>query len=345
MTTTELFLILGLVGMAGLTFWVLVESRRNRSPGADQGTVLLQQQIEGLRQQLTDAVGSMGRLVVESQKSVGERLEGANRTVQDVRQRLGQLEGATRQMIDVGKDISSLQDILRAPKIRGVMGELFLGDLLGQILPRDHYRLQHRFKTGDIVDAVISLGPSLVPVDAKFPLENFKRILEAGAENERGTARRMFLRDVKKHVDNVSTKYILPDEGTYDFALMYIPAENVYYETVIRENQTAEDNVAAYALEKRVIPVSPNCFYAYLQAIVLGFKGLTIEKCAKEVMDGLSRLQGDLGRFRKDFDVVGGHLLHAQAKYEDATRKLDRFTDQFGDRLRLTGGAAEEIES
>src|SRR5205085_11900774 len=182
------------------------------------------------------------------------------------------------------------------------MGELFLGDLISQLLPREHYTMPYRFKSGDAVDAVIRIGQRLVPADAKFPYENFKRVVEAAGESERVAARKQFLRDVKKHVDAIATKYVLPDEGTYDFALMYIPAENVYYETIIRDE---EPGLAAYAINRKVVPVSPNSFYAYLQAIVLGLRGLRIEARAHEVMGQLTRLGGDLGRLRDDFRLIG----------------------------------------
>ena len=154
---------------------------------------------------------------------------------------LGGLEEANRHIYEVGKDIASLQEILRAPKLRGGLGEFFLEDLLAQILPPQHFSTQHAFRSGEKVDAVIKLGASLVPVDAKFPLENFKRI--AGSDERRGKKPRQeaILRPMcKKHIDAIAGKYILPDEGTYDFALMYIPAENVYYETIIKDEAPDE---------------------------------------------------------------------------------------------------------
>src|SRR4029453_11220038 len=132
-----------------------------------------------------------------------------------------------------------------------------------------------------------------VPVDSKFPLEDFRRLLQATDDEERSRARKAFIARVRKHIDDIAAKYICPDEGTYDFALMYIPAENVYYESIIRDEEPA---LGGYALERRVIPVSPNCFYAYLQAIVLGLRGLRIEAHAQEVVGQLARLTGDLGR-------------------------------------------------
>jgi DNA recombination protein RmuC len=178
------------------------------------------------------------------------------------------------------------------------------------------------------VDAVIRLGNSLVPVDAKFPLENFKRVREAVTDDDRLRARRLFVADVKKHVDAIAGKYILPDEGTYDFALMYIPAENVYYETIIKDDGWGEKNLSHYALSKRVIPVSPNSFYAYLQAIVLGLKGMRIEDRAKEIIQYLSRLQGDFARFRDDFALIGKHMGHAESSYQNAERRLDQFAQK-----------------
>ncbi len=243
-----------------------------------------------------------------------------------ISQTLGGLAVAAQQMVDVGNKVSGLEDLLRPPKLRGGLGETLLAELLAQILPAKAYRLQHRFRSGERVDAVICLGDSLVPVDAKFPLESFRRLTAATDEAEATRERKVFMRAVKSHIDQIAWKYILPDEHTYDFALMYIPAENVYYETILKDD--GEDGLFPFALEKRVIPVSPNSFYAYLQVVIHGLKGLQIEERAKEIMDHLNRLRVDQDRFRQEFDVLGSHLQNARKKYEDAQRSLDHFEDK-----------------
>jgi DNA recombination protein RmuC len=243
-----------------------------------------------------------------------------------ISQTLGGLAVAAQQMVDVGHKVSSLEELLRPPKLRGGMGETLLAELLAQILPEKAYRLQHRFNSGERVDAVICLGDALVPVDAKFPLESFRRMTAIKNEAEAARERKVFMRAVKAHIDEIAWKYILPDERTYDFALMYIPAENVYYETILKDD--AEDGLFPWALEKRVIPVSPNSFYAYLQVIIHGLKGLQIEERAREIMDHLNRLRVDEDRFRQEFDILGTHLQNAHKKYEDARRRLDRFEDK-----------------
>ena len=172
---------------------------------------------------------------------------------------------------------------------------------------------------------MIALAERLVPVDSKFPLENFRRLLEERDDDRRRTARRAFLRDVRNRVDEIAKKYILPDEGTVDFALMYIPAENVYYEAVIRDEEDSEESMLAYALSRRVIPVSPNTFYAYLQVILLGLRGLRIEQNAREILATLARLGGEMARFRAEFDTLGKHITNAKNKYDDATTTLARF--------------------
>ena len=258
------------------------------------------------------------------------RVSGNSLPTSKVRQNLGELSKATQRIFDVGRDIASLQDILRAPKLRGIIGELLLGELLAQILPTNHFTLQHRFKSGETVDAVIQLGDHLVPIDSKFPLENFKRVIEGKSDDERHAGKRKFITDVKKHVDAIATKYICPDEGTFPFALMYIPAENVYYEIIIRDEHAGDDKgLSAYALSKKVIPVSPNSIYAYLQAVVLGLKGLKIESSAQFIINHLERLRGDFERFRKEFEVIGTHLTHARTRYEVADRRME----QFGEKL------------
>ncbi len=291
----------------------------------DNSTQLIQQQLGQMLGHMSERLKENGEMLQKTQQSLGERLDNAARVVGHVQKSLGGLEEANRKIYEVGKDIASLQEILRAPKLRGGLGEFFLEDLLTQILPLHHFSIQHSFRSGEKVDAVIKLGAALVPVDSKFPLENFKRIVEAGTDDEKARAKKAFAVDVKKHIDAIADKYILPDEGTYDFALMYVPAENVYYETIIKDELTGEKNLSQYALSKRVIPVSPNSFYAYLQAILLGLKGMKIEERAKEIIQYLSRLQGDFSRFRDDFGLLGKHLGHAQSSYQNSEKRLEQF--------------------
>ncbi len=292
----------------------------------DQSTQTVQGQLSQVLGHVTERLKENSEILQKTQQSLGERLDRAAQVVGTVQKSLGSLEEANRKIYEVGKDIASLQEILRAPKLRGGFGEFFLGDLLAQILPPDHFTMQYAFKSGEKVDAVVKLGGSLVPIDSKFPLENFKRILDGTAEEEKGRARKQFAADVKKHIDAIAGKYILPDEGTYDFALMYIPAENVYYETIIKEDGFGGDkSISHYALSKRVIPVSPNSFYAYLQAICLGLKGMKIEERAKEIVQYLSRLEGDFSKFKDEFVLLGKHLGHAQSSFQGAERRLEQF--------------------
>jgi DNA recombination protein RmuC len=200
---------------------------------------------------------------------------------------------------------------------------------LAQILPPAHYHMQYKFKSGEQVDAIIKIGKNIVPIDSKFPLENFKKYVKEPDENEKQSLRKKFVFDVKKHIDTIANKYILPDEGTYDFALMYIPAENIYYETILKDENFGEGkSIFSYATQKKIIPVSPNSFFAYLQVIVLGLKGLHIEKSAQAIFQSLAQLQGDLGRFRNDFELIGSHLNNAKTKFNDAEKRLDKFSDK-----------------
>lgn len=275
---------------------------------------------QDLHQLKTEMAGHMGNMGT----GVQEQLRHVSDVVGTVQGSLGVLGQATQRVFDIAKDIAGLEQILKSPKVRGGLGEIFLENLLAQMLPREHYALQHAFLTGDRVDAVVKIGDRLVPVDAKFPLENFRRMLEEPEEEKRRQIRRVFGRDVKARVDEIGKKYILPDEGTFDFALMYIPAENVYYEIILKDDGTEEESLAAYAVGRRVIPVSPNSFYAYLRVIVLGLRGLQIERDARDIQARLMRLRGDLEKFREAFDVLGKHLGNARSKYEDAAAALAR---------------------
>jgi len=291
-----------------------------RSQSEDKALSLMQQQIGQLTQNINQQLQNMSTQFQKTTGNIGS-------TLGDVKKDLGKMEEVTREVLEKAKNISSLENLLRAPKFRGGFGELFLGDLLSQILPPAHYELQYKFKSGEKVDAIIRIGKNLVPIDSKFPLENFKKYLAEEDSKEKEDLRKKFITDVKKHINDISEKYILPDEGTYDFALMYIPAENIYYETILKdESLGGERSIFSYAIQKRVLPASPNSLFAYLQVIVLGLKGLQIEKSAQYIFQSLARLQGDLSRFKNDFQILGTHLVNAKSKFDEAEKRLDRFS-------------------
>jgi DNA recombination protein RmuC len=286
----------------------------------------LQQVTAEVNRRLQDGMA----LMQDAQKTMGQRLEEASRAVTEVHGQLGALGEATRRMEQVGREISGLEQILRAPKIRGGFGEILLERLLAEILPADAYRLQHGFRSGDKVDAAIVVAGRLVPVDSKFPLENFRRMVEEPDEERRRQSRRAFLRDVRARIDEIARKYIVPDERTFDFALMYIPAENVYYELILRD-EAGEEGLLGYALSHRVVPVSPNSFYAYLQVILLGLRGLRIEQNAREILGVLGRLQADATRLREHFDTLGRHITNAKNKYDETATTLARLEGKIED--------------
>jgi DNA recombination protein RmuC len=261
-------------------------------------------------------------------------------TAADLLSVMGDLSAKASQIEAIGKDIASLQHILAPPALRGALGELLLERLLAQVLPAESFSIQHRFRDGTAVDAVVRLGDYLVPVDSKFPLDAFRALSESITEDERRGARRRFNAALKGHIDAVA-KYIRPEEGTLAFALMYIPAENVYYEAIVKQEITADD-LRDYAFSRRIIPVSPHSFYAYLEAIALGLKGLAVESRAQDVIEKLEALSRDLHTFQEDFRILGGHLSAANAKYGQA----DRHLSQFADRLAAAADAPlPEIEA
>ena len=288
--------------------------------------LLLQNQIESLNTTIREQLSSHSQVMQETHKTIGDRLDHAARTVGELHNRLGKMEEASGKIFEVGKDIASLQEILKSPKLRGGLGELFLGDLLSQVLPKEHYKTQYSFKNNEVVDAVICLGDYLVPVDSKFPLENFRRLVAATDELEKKTLTKQFYTDVKRHIDAIAKKYIRPDENTFDFALMYIPAENIYYETIVKGEEVDEERspLTAYAMQRRVIPVSPNNFYIYLNTILLGLKGMKIQEGIRDVIANVAQITGDLGRFREDFELIGTHLFRAQGNFDKAGKRLDK---------------------
>jgi DNA recombination protein RmuC len=284
----------------------------------------LQQQLESVRKSADSTRDTLQDSLQKGQDSVAKNLQSSVETLNRLHSQIGQIITASAQMQKVGDEVKRLQEILASPKLRGGLGEWSLDNLLSQILPQASYQLQYGFKDGQKVDALVKLADYAVPIDAKFPLSNFELLLKADTDDSRVKLRRQFHGDVIKHIDDIAEKYIRPAEGTVDFALMYIPAENVYYETIVEYPDEAK-NILQYALDKKVIPVSPNLLYAYLMTVAMGLHGLQIEKQAAEIRQNLKTLTGSLTDFTATWDVLGKHLRNAYSQYDDGQKKLDRF--------------------
>jgi len=384
METAVLVLLILMFLLLGAMF---LRMRSPQQPENTQATLLIQQQIDALRgevnlslrntsdslgtslkstqdtlyqslkltsetmnQQLNVVTAQLSNVTSQLQNNTGQmgtRLDTAAKVIQDVQNKLGELGKATQEIKELGQSVSKLEEMLKAPKLRGGLGELLLEELLKQVLPIGAYEMQYRFKNGQAVDAVILLSGGMVPVDSKFPLENFQKMLEAKSDQEKRTAVRTFRSDVKKHIDAISEKYIVPDEGTFDFALMYVPAENIYYETIIKDDSIPEEEgLFSYAMKKRVVPVSPNSFYAHLRVIALGFKGLQIEKSAKEILQSMERFGSELGKFSDTFETLGSQLNNAKNNYDKADKQLNTMTEKFKTIQSIPdGGSPKQLDA
>ncbi len=277
-------------------------------------------QLEGVKKAQEDLSAGL-------QNTIDKNLQSQVQTLKDVNIELGKLQGANQRIIELGSDIKSLQQILASPKLRGGLGEWSLENILSAVLPAESFALQYTFRDGKKVDALVKMPDYTVPIDAKFPLENFQKLQKAENEAETKKLRREFLKDVQKHIDKIAESYIKPNEGTLDFAIMYIPAENVYYEAMVK---ITEDTISIqdYAMTRKVFPVSPNLLYVYLMTIVMGLHGLQIEKQAAEIRKNLKTLNVSFADFISLWDTLGGHLRNAHSKHDEGQKKLDKLVMQ-----------------
>src|SRR3989304_4668912 len=263
-------------------------------------------------------------------KAFNERLDAAAKVIGDVQKNIGE-------MSEIGRGMKELQDFLKNPKLRGNIGEQVLNELLKQYLPKESFNLQYIFRSGEKVDAAIKTSAGIIPIDSKFPMENFRKMMSTGSEpasaKSFGEARKDFESDVKKHIDDISKKYILTEEGTIDYALMYIPSEAIYYEVV--NNGALFD----YAGEKRVLPVSPTTFYAYMKAILMSFEGQKIESQAKEILSVLRAVQSDYGKVDENLKTLGKHITNANNMMGNVISDFERL----GGKISRTFELGEEV--
>jgi len=249
----------------------------------------------------------MSRILQENARQLHERLDKASDVMKDVNKEVGK-------MSEIGRHMQELQDFLKSPKLRGNIGEEILNDLITQVFPKNTFNLQYQFRSGEKVDAAIKTDAGILPIDAKFPLENYQKMVKAEDEALRDAYKKDFTRDLKKHIDAISKKYILPDEGTMDFALMYIPSESVYYEVINL------DAILHYARDARVYLVSPSTLYAHLQTILLSFEGKKIESKTQELFSVLRGIKIDYEKVNDNLDVLGKHITNASGQYTNVLK-------------------------
>ncbi len=277
--------------------------------------------------------------VVEWLKSMDKRLdsntEQVNNRLNNAAQAFASVQKSLGEMSEIGRNMKDLQEFLNSPKLRGNIGEQVLKELLGQFLPKGTFKLQHRFKSGSIVDAVIITEAGIIPIDSKFPMENFRKMHSSEEPKEKKLFEREFVSDVKKHIDAISLKYILTNEGTIDFALMYIPSESVYYEIV--NNESLYD----HATKKRVLAVSPMTFYAFLKSILIGFEGQKISQQAHKILSNLRAVQQEYTKANDSLTTLGKHITNSYNMMTQVTTSFDKLGQQIESTKDL--GEADDI--
>ena len=297
---------------------VLILRRRQPDPRLD----LLLTEVAAVR----GSSESMDRRFEDLRRSVDDRLAESQKSVADrmgqVHEGIGRVFEASQKIQELAGGMTRLEDLLKPPKVRGNLGETLLEQALADTLPPGSWKMRHAFPDGMIVDAAIRVGELIVPVDSKFPLENYRRSREAPEESDRKRARRDFAADVRKHVDSIASKYVRPGDGTCDFAFMYVPSEAVYCEIAFDEEGAS---LADWAAERRVIAVSPRLLHVYLATVCIGLRGMAVEERAKEIQQHLSELRRDWNLVEDPFRTLGNHLRNSQKQYDAASRAFDRF--------------------
>jgi DNA recombination protein RmuC len=297
---------------------LLAETARAR-----EASQSVDRRFEELRQAVEKRVEGVEHRLVTEQRSVADHLGKSGNLMRELGEKLGRLHETSQRIEKLAGEVTRLEDLLKPPKLRGTLGEMFLEQALAQALPPGSFATQHPLGDGVVVDAVVFVQDRMVPVDSKFPLENYRRARETEDEAEQRRARSQFARDVRRHVDAIAEKYVRPSSGTCDFALMYVPAEAVYSEIVADGEDGA---LADYAASRRVIPVSPRLLYAYLSTVALGLRGIALQENAREVHQNLAELSRLWDRVGAPLEKLGAHLGNASRQFEETSRAFERFT-------------------
>lgn len=290
---------------------LLLARQRKSAPGpAPESLLLLNQNLQGMQQRID-----------ETTRAINTRLDHAAVVIGGVQKDLGT-------MTEIGRNLKDFQDLLKSPKLRGNLGETILADTLAQFFPQDHFELQYKFASGEKVDAILRTASGLIPIDAKFPLENFRVYAAAESDEARAGARTLFLRDVKKHINDISKKYVLPAEGTLDFALMYVPAEAVFAEISL------DQELMAHAHSQHVLPVSPNIFHYFLKTIMTGLEKQKLQESAQAIYELMKALRQDTAKFGEVLGVATTHITNAKNAVDRVNTEYTKLASKV-DNVRL----------
>ncbi len=319
------FLITVTVGI-GIIIFLLSKKRPEKQ---SESLIMLKQDIEFLKQVLDNKLS-------ESTKAIQSQFGESAKIVKDVTEKLTRLDETNRQVVNFADQLRNLQDILKNPKQRGVLGEYYLEAVLKNVLPPGSYKTQYSFKDGTIVDAVVFVNKRIIPIDSKFSLENYNRILEASLPADKKKYESAFISDLKMRIDETA-KYVKPEENTMDFAFMFIPSEAVYYDLLINKiGAIADDtnNLIYYAGKKRVVIVSPTSFLAYLQTVLQGLRNQKISEQAQEIIKQVERLGKHLWTYSGYMEKLGMHLGTAVSTYKKAHKEFSKVDK---DVVKITG--------
>lgn len=329
----ETYILLAIIGILSLGVFVLLFQKRGGTK--DSSILLLQNQIQDLSRTLDEKLG-------DSSKMFQRQYVESVRVIKDITERLTKLDQTNSQVLNFSEQLKNLQDILQNPKQRGVLGEYYLETVLKNVLPPQAYQMQYKFENGEIVDAVVIVQKKLIPIDSKFSLENYNRILQTRNSQEKETYEKLFRQDLKNRIDETA-KYVRPREGTLDFAFMFIPSEAVFYDLLVNKVGTidAKDLIEYAFREKRVIVVSPTSFLAYLQTVLQGLKALQIEESAKEIRKRVEDLGRHITSYETYMKKLGGHLGTTINSYNTAYQELGKIDK---DVLRITDKTRKTME-
>ena len=322
------------IGVLAMFYEMRKQLNALKAPDKNETNEALMAWLKDMRESQSQNTEAVERKLSETNKAINERLDRAATVMQSVGTEVGKMQ-------EIGQSMKELQAVLKSPKLRGNLGEQGMKDLLEQMLPKAGFKMQYKFKSGDTVDAVVKTKNGLIPIDSKFPMENYLAVHKAKEEADRERIMKTFQRDIKLHIDKIAKKYILPAEDTIDFAIMYVPGESVFYEIV------ANTDLCSYAADKKVLLVSPNTFYYMLRTVMIAFEGEKIEERAKQVMTALQSIRNDSTKLGTDLGVLNRHVTNAKNTMEAVHHSYSRLGSKIENTGRLgeqTVEAAEQLE-